>query len=69
MRYHSLVGDPASIPDCLEVTAKTWDDVIMAVRHRDYPIYGIQFHPESIGTAVGKQLLRNFLHGDHGSRN
>jgi anthranilate synthase component II len=69
MRYHSLVGDPATIPDCLEVTAKTWDDVIMAVRHREYPIYGIQFHPESIGTAVGKQLLRNFLHGDHGDRN
>ncbi len=69
MRYHSLVGDPATIPDCLEVTAKTWDDVIMAVRHREYPIYGIQFHPESIGTAVGKQLLRNFLHGDHGGRN
>jgi anthranilate synthase/aminodeoxychorismate synthase-like glutamine amidotransferase len=69
MRYHSLVGDPTTIPDCLEVTAKTWDDVIMAVRHREYPIYGIQFHPESIGTAVGKQLLRNFLHGDHGGRN
>ena len=69
MRYHSLVGDPATIPDCLEVTAKTWDDVIMAVRHREYPIYGIHFHPESIGTAVGKQLLCNFLHGDHGGRN
>ncbi len=69
MRYHSLVGDPTTIPDCLEVTAKTWDEVIMAVRHRDFPIYGIQFHPESIGTSPGKQLLRNFLFGDHGGRN
>ncbi|HEY1600431.1 MAG TPA: aminodeoxychorismate/anthranilate synthase component II [Pirellulales bacterium] len=63
MRYHSLVGDPATMPECLEVTAKTEDQVIMAVRHREFPIYGIQFHPESIGTPVGKQLLRNFLDG------
>lgn len=69
MRYHSLVGEPSSVPDCLEVTAKTWDEVIMAVRHRDFPIYGIQFHPESIGTTVGKQLLRNFLLREHASRN
>jgi len=61
MRYHSLVGDPESMPDCLAVTAKTWDEVIMAVRHREHPIYGIQFHPESIGTPAGKQVLRNFL--------
>jgi len=61
MRYHSLVGEPSSLPDCLEVTAKTWDEVIMAVRHRTYPIYGLQFHPESIGTTTGKQLLSNFL--------
>ncbi len=61
MRYHSLVGEPASLPDCLAVTAKTWDEVVMAVRHREQPIYGIQFHPESIGTPSGKQLLRNFL--------
>jgi anthranilate synthase/aminodeoxychorismate synthase-like glutamine amidotransferase len=65
MRYHSLVGDPATLPACLEVTAKTWDDVIMGVQHKEYPIHGVQFHPESIGTTVGKQLLENFLrHGD-----
>lgn len=61
MRYHSLVGDAGALPDCLEVTARTTDGVLMGVRHRDYPIEGIQFHPESIGTPVGKQLLRNFL--------
>jgi anthranilate synthase component 2 len=68
MRYHSLVGEPATLPDCLEVTAKTWDDVIMGVEHREYPIYGVQFHPESIGTPVGKQLLENFLRGENGQR-
>lgn len=51
MRYHSLIADAATLPDCLEVTARTEDGVIMAVRHREYPIYGVQFHPESIGTA------------------
>jgi anthranilate synthase/aminodeoxychorismate synthase-like glutamine amidotransferase len=61
MRYHSLVIEPASLPDCLEVTAKTSDDVIMAVRHRVHPIYGVQFHPESIGTEWGIRLLANFL--------
>lgn len=61
MRYHSLIGDPATLPDCLEVTAKTWDEVIMGVEHREYPIFGVQFHPESIGTGVGKALLKNFL--------
>ena len=65
MRYHSLVGEPASLPDCLAVTAKTWDEVVMAVRHCQWPIYGIQFHPESIGTPTGKQLLRNFLFSEH----
>jgi anthranilate synthase component 2 len=69
MRYHSLVGEPSSLPDCLEVTAKTWDDVIMAVRHREYPIYGLQFHPESIGTTVGKQLLQNFFQLDRTNLN
>jgi anthranilate synthase/aminodeoxychorismate synthase-like glutamine amidotransferase len=62
MRYHSLVGDPESLPECLEVTAMTDDNVIMGVRHREYPIEGIQFHPESIGTPHGKRLLMNFLH-------
>ena len=59
-RYHSLVIDPATIPACLEVTA-TSDDVVMGVRHRTLPIEGVQFHPESILTAVGHDLLRNFL--------
>jgi anthranilate synthase component 2 len=63
MRYHSLTGDPQSVPPCLQVTATTADGVIMGVRHRSYPIEGIQFHPESIGTPLGKQLLRNFLAG------
>jgi anthranilate synthase component 2 len=61
MRYHSLVGERESLPGCLEVTAKTWDDVIMGVQHESLPIYGIQFHPESIGTPEGKQILRHFL--------
>jgi anthranilate synthase component 2 len=61
MRYHSLAGDPHAVPDCLEVTAWTDDGTIMAVQHRTYPIYGVQFHPESVGTPAGKQLLANFL--------
>lgn len=59
-RYHSLVIDPETIPACLEVTA-TSGDVVMGVRHRSLPIEGVQFHPESILTAVGHDLLRNFL--------
>ncbi len=62
MRYHSLVGDRDTLPACLEVTAWTSGGIVMGVRHRTYPIEGIQFHPESVGTSVGKQLLRNFLH-------
>ncbi len=61
IRYHSLVIDPATVPDCLEVSARTDEDEIMAVRHREYPVEGVQFHPESIMTQPGKQLLRNFL--------
>jgi len=60
-RYHSLVIEPASMPDCLEVTAHTEDGVVMGVRHRTLPIEGVQFHPESILTAAGHDLLRNFL--------
>nr|HEX4313204.1 aminodeoxychorismate/anthranilate synthase component II [Kofleriaceae bacterium] len=60
-RYHSLVIEPASLPACLEVTAKTWDDEIMGVRHRELLVEGVQFHPESIMTVAGKQLLANFL--------
>ena len=61
IRYHSLAIDPATVPDCLEVTAKTEKGVIMGVRHKQHPVEGIQFHPESILTKVGKDLLRNFL--------
>ncbi len=61
-RYHSLVVDRASIPaDELEVTAETEDGIVMGVRHRRHPIEGVQFHPESILTASGHDLLRNFL--------
>ena len=61
-RYHSLAADPDTIPDCLAVTARTMDGEVMAVRHRQYPVYGVQFHPESIMTPDGKTMLRNFLH-------
>ena len=60
-RYQSLVAEPASLPACLEVTARTGDDVIMAVQHRELPIHGLQFHPESIETKHGHHLLSNFL--------
>ena len=60
-RYHSLLIERASVPDVLEVTAKTWDEEIMAVRHKTLPVEGVQFHPESFLTTVGKDLLRNFL--------
>jgi anthranilate synthase/aminodeoxychorismate synthase-like glutamine amidotransferase len=61
-RYHSLVVEPSTVPDCLEVTATTDDGTIMGLRHREFPIEGVQFHPESILTASGHDLLRNFLH-------
>jgi anthranilate synthase component II len=60
-RYHSLVVDPASVPDVLEVTARTDDGVVMGLRHREHGVEGVQFHPESILTAPGLDLLRNFL--------
>jgi anthranilate synthase/aminodeoxychorismate synthase-like glutamine amidotransferase len=60
-RYHSLVIDPATVPDCLEVTAHTYDGTVMALRHREHPVEGVQFHPESILTGSGHDLLRNFL--------
>ena len=60
-RYHSLVVAPESVPDCLEVTARTDDGIVMGLRHRELPIEGVQFHPESILTAGGHDLLRNFL--------
>ncbi len=60
-RYHSLAVNEKTLPDYLEVTAKTDDGEIMAVQHREYPIYGLQFHPESIMTPEGNKMLRNFL--------
>jgi len=63
-RYHSLVIEPDSVPDCLVVTSRTDDGTIMGVRHRELPIEGVQFHPESILTQSGRDLLRNFLFGE-----
>ena len=60
-RYHSLAARTDTIPDCLVMTAATADHEIMAVMHREYPIYGVQFHPESILTPNGMQIIRNFL--------
>lgn len=60
-RYHSLAADANTIPNCLKVTAFTTDREVMAVQHRDYPIYGVQFHPESIMTPDGKTILKNFI--------
>ncbi len=60
-RYHSLVVDRESIPDCLEISAESPDGLVMAMRHRSLPIEGVQFHPESILTEHGKTMLRNFL--------
>ena len=61
-RYHSLAADAHTMPDCLTVTAVTADGEIMAVQHKTYPIFGVQFHPESIMTPEGKQMLSNFIH-------
>jgi anthranilate synthase component II len=60
-RYHSLVVDRASLPDVLEVTAETSDGIIMGLRHREFEVEGVQFHPESILTKAGKQMLTTFL--------
>ena len=60
-RYHSLAADPATLPDCLKITAVTSEGEVMAVKHKDYPTFGVQFHPESIMTPDGKQMLRNFI--------
>ena len=62
MRYHSLMGEQESLPDNIEVTATSLDDqAIMGVKHKKYPVFGIQFHPESVGTEDGFKILRNFL--------
>lgn len=60
-RYHSLAAEPASIPTCLKVTATTEDGEVMAVEHREFPVYGVQFHPESVLTPDGKAIMENFL--------
>lgn len=62
-RYHSLIVERETLPAELEVTAETDDGLIMGLRHRTYPVQGVQFHPESIMTPVGKDLLKNFLSG------
>ncbi len=60
-RYHSLVVAASSIPDALEVTAQTADGIVMGLRHREFPIHGVQFHPEAVLTASGHDIIRNFL--------
>jgi anthranilate synthase component II len=60
-RYHSLIVEPQTLPDCLTVTARTDDGEIMGLRHKEYPVFGVQFHPESILTPDGIQILKNFL--------
>ena len=60
-RYHSLVVDRAGLPDCLEVTAETGDGLIMGLAHKELPVYGVQFHPESIASEHGHALLENFI--------
>lgn len=60
-RYHSLIAQEQSLPNCLEVTARSEEREIMGVRHKELPVEGVQFHPESIATYEGKKLLRNFL--------
>ena len=61
MRYHSLLVEPESVPDCLEVSARTAEGEVMGLRHKKLMVEGVQFHPESIGTGEGKHLLQNFL--------
>lgn len=62
-RYHSLIAKTETLPDALKIIGKTNDNEVMAVKHKDYPIYGLQFHPESILTKDGIQIIRNFLGG------
>lgn len=66
-RYHSLAADAQTIPECLKITAVTADGEVMAVQHETFPIYGVQFHPESILTPDGRKILENFLSAKCGS--
>ena len=68
-RYHSLILKRDSLPACLEVSAETKEGEIMGVRHKEYPVEGVQFHPESVLTPNGKRILRNFLEMIHGKEN
>jgi anthranilate synthase component 2 len=68
IRYHSLAIERATLPECLEITAETADGEIMGVRHKTLPVYGVQFHPESILSEHGHALLRNFLELDAGKK-
>jgi anthranilate synthase/aminodeoxychorismate synthase-like glutamine amidotransferase len=61
-RYHSLIIEKETLPNCLEVTAWTSDVLIMGVRHKEFPVFGVQFHPESIMTEFGKEILKNFVY-------
>ncbi|NDL67728.1 anthranilate synthase component II [Anaerotalea alkaliphila] len=64
-RYHSLIVSKEGFPDCLEVLSQTGEEEIMAMKHKDFPVYGLQFHPESILTPEGKILIRNFIEKIH----
>ena len=66
-RYHSLIVERSTLPGELEITAETTEGLIMGLRHRTYPVEGVQFHPESIMTPMGKDLLRNFLVNERGA--
>ena len=61
MRYHSLIVENNSLPEVLSITAKTEDGIIMGIKHKEFPIYGLQFHPESIFTEEGKMMIKNFV--------
>lgn len=63
-RYHSLICDNKEIPACIQITAYTKEGEIMGIKHKNYPIFGVQFHPESIGTSQGKEIIKNFLEMD-----
>lgn len=67
-RYHSLAVQEDDLPECLEVTARTADGEIMAIRHKEYPVVGLQFHPESIYTEHGKRMIENFINGAEETR-